>query len=284
MLCRRISRYGTRFPTNYIFKSTETAINRGDSPRARGRNPHGRTLTRSRGRREYPVYASRSSRAPALCSRSFHCCRSCGLCSACSALLGRVGPPSRHSSARAVAVPVPWGPFHCCGAFFSYLCLGVSFAIIAISRNIIARLVVWACPPLWGGCPCRAPGPGAAGPPGGPPLRGSPFGRHIGPSGGFFSASAVCSGHGCRVFPLGAVARGLPPCPPARTFATATHFLSGPGGRGCPLPCSALRACAPRGGRHAPAPCTPSGGPTRAAVFFIVLGPAAAPFCIKKHK
>lgn len=61
----------------------------------------------------------------------------------------------------AIAVPVPWGSFHCCEALFSLLCFGVSFATIAVSRNIIARLVVWAFPPLGGGCPCRAPAAGA---------------------------------------------------------------------------------------------------------------------------
>ena len=35
-----------------------------------------------------------------------------------SCLLARVGPPSRDSSARAIAVSVQWGTHHCCEAFF----------------------------------------------------------------------------------------------------------------------------------------------------------------------
>lgn len=61
------------------------------------------------------------ARASALCSRrpaprygsGSHLRYSCFSC-----LLARVGPPSRVSSARAIAVPVQWGTHHCCEAFF----------------------------------------------------------------------------------------------------------------------------------------------------------------------
>lgn len=66
-----------------------------------------------------------------------------------------------HLSARGYRGARREGSSHCCGALFSLLCFGVSFAAIAVSRNIIARLVVWAFPPLGGGYPCRVPAAGA---------------------------------------------------------------------------------------------------------------------------
>lgn len=74
---------------------------------------------------------------------------------------------------------------------------------------------------------------------------------------GFFSASAVFSGQGVRGFPLGAVARGLPPCPPARVPATCRPYLSGPGGRDLPGPCSGPPAPAPLAGGVPAAPLHP---------------------------
>lgn len=73
----------------------------------------------------------------------------------------------------------------------------------------------------------------------------------------------------CRGFPSLAASRGLPPASPRRVPAVCTHFLSRAGREGCPLPCSGLRPCAPRGGRAARPP-APRGAPTRRAVFFIV--------------
>lgn len=194
MLCRRISRYGTRFPRYYIYKSTAIPVNKGDPPRARGRNAPAPALTMPRGRREYPVYASRSSRAPALCSRSFHCCRSCGLCYADSRFLGS-GVSGTSPGLR--AAPLRRGR-----RVGSYLCLGVSFAPIAVSRNTLAPLAACACPVLRPGCPCRAPAPGAAGAPGGTPLRGSRFARHSGvPPGVFFRLARCLAVRGAGCFP-----------------------------------------------------------------------------------
>lgn len=193
-----------------------------------------------------------------------------------SALLCSFAPPWRPCAPSgllrrrgAVALPAPWGSLHCCEAFFSYLCVGVVPAPIALRRNACALWPAMLFPPA-AGCPCRAPA--AVFPPRhqARPFGGSPFGRHIGCSlrSRFLSAGAVFCVQGVRGFPLGAVARGLPPCPPARVPATCTQFLSR-AGRGDPYRrARGSRPCAPRGGRVRRPPAPPA-TPTRGAVFFI---------------
>lgn len=176
-------------------------------------------------------------------------------------------PPLRRPVA--IAMPVPWGPLHCCEAFFSYPCFGAFPAPIALWRNSV---LIW--PPLlfppMAGCPCRAPaGAPSPAPSGTPPLGAlASLGTSVAPR-GFFSAGAVFSGQGVRGFPLGAVARGLPPCPPARAPAICTHFLSRAGLGDCVCRARGPCPCAPRGGR-ARLPPAPPAAPTRGAVFFIV--------------
>lgn len=84
-----------------------------------------------------------------------------------------------------------------------------------------------------------------------------------------FRLSRCFASRVCRGFPSLAASRGLPPAAPRRVPAVCTHFLSRAGREGCPLPCSGLLPCAPRGGRAARPP-APRGAPTRRAVFFIV--------------
>lgn len=201
-------------------------------------------------------------------------------------------PPGLLRRRGAVALPAPWGSLHCCEALFSYPCIGVVPAPIALWRNSCALWPAMLFPPA-AGCPCRAPAGAPSPAPGGPLLCRSPFGRHIGCSlrSRFLSAGAVFRGQGVRGFPLGAVARGLPPCPPARVPATCTQFLSR-AGRGDPYRrARGSRPCAPRGGR-ARRPPAPPAAPTRGAVFFIVFcflrfckfGALSALHRIKKHK
>ena len=147
-------------------------------------------------------------------------------------------------------------------------------------------------------CPCRAPGPGATGPPRGTPRAGAlaALGTAVVASLRFFSAGATCSGQGLRGFPPGAVARGLPPSTPARAPAMSTHYLIAPGARGDPvavLGATPLRpsrgpACGPRtpaartagasflGGPHWRPPMPPS------LVFFMVFWPCGVPVYHKK--
>lgn len=107
----------------------------------------------------------------------------------------------------------------------------------------------------------------------------------------FFRLARRFASRACRGFPSSAARRGLPPAAPRRVPAVCTHFLSRAGREGCPLPCSGLRPCAPRGGRAARPP-APRGAPTRRAVFFIVFcyprfrnfGALSALRRIKNHK
>lgn len=174
----------------------------------------------------------------------------------------------------------------------SYLCFGVVPAPIALRRNSCALWPPLLFPPA-AGCPCRAPA--AVFPPRhqARPFGSSPYGRHIGSAlrARFLSAGAVFCGQGVRGFPLGAVARGFPPCPPARVPATCTHFLSRAGRGDHERRARGSCPCAPRGGRVRRPPAPPA-TPTRGAVFFIVF--CSLRFCnfgaisplrrIKKHK
>lgn len=225
----------------------------------------------------------------------------------------------------------------CCGCPRSYLFCGGAFpAPLAVSRNTLAPMAAWAFPPVWltlalpppracslsplpsvgavrfplaragslhrvacsGGCPCRAPAPGAAGAPGGtpPPLlrrgRGSRFARHSGvPPGVFFGWRVVLRAGWQGVSPRCGCPRfaTLPPCPNARHLCDI--FCLARGARVAPCPARGLRPCARRGGRVRRPPAPPA-TPTRGAVFFIVL--CSVEICnfaaisqlrrIKKHK
>lgn len=204
---------------------------------------------------------------------------------------GPCAPPGLLRRAGARATPVPWGPLHCCEAFFSYPCLGAFPAPLALWRNSVHIWPPLLFPPM-AGCPCRAPaGAPSPAPSGTPPLGALALLGTAVPPGGFFSAGAVFSGQGGRGFPLGAVARGLPPCPPARAPAISTHCLSGPGGRDRPASCSGLAPLRPLRGASRRPPAPPA-APTRGAVFFIVFcypgfrnfGALSPLRRIKKHK
>lgn len=267
MLCGRISRYGTRFPTNYISKSTATAINRGIPPRARGRNAHAPTI-RTRYVHDGSTAIRRGRGAPAAPARRPPCAAvGCALAAACAPLgnlfrsVGRVGSLPLWSCRRCPASMVAPSVLVSCG------CPRFYFSAAGCPRppspSRVTPSPVWPrglFPPA-AGCPCRAPAAGAAAAPGGTPLGGSPFGRHSGSLRGFFFGWRGVLRAGVQgVSPRfgGPRFATLLPCPSARVAHT---FFVRPGGPGLLASCSALRACAPRGGLPAaPAPLQPRRG------------------------
>ena len=204
-----------------------------------------------------------------------------------SALLGRGGPPFP-GTRRAVALPpvpqsAPWSARR--------PSLGVRFVLSSCPSG--RSCVWWRCCPvhnrhsahsqgpsgrsgLFAGsprCPFRAPAPGAAGAPRGPPRAGAlaTLGTAVVATLLFFSAGAALCGQGFRGFPLGAVARGLPPSTPARVPATCRHFLSAPGARGDPAAVLGALPLRPSRGARRPPPCTPGRPDAGGGVFHGIL-------------
>lgn len=150
-----------------------------------------------------------------------------------------------------------------CGGFFDTLA-----AVWALPSSLFGLVIAfwpyWAVRVLRARCPCRAPGPGVLpGPPFGPRLRRSPFGRHIG-SGlrRLFSRLPRGVAHPyCKGFPLSAACQGLPLAIGLRMLAGYRPF----GGGSCrphpPQP-NTIGGAAPVN----PCPRSARGG----AVFFMV--------------
>ena len=174
-----------------------------------------------------------------------------------------VPPPLDHRSVGSV----------CCGCpRFRIPACGVFTAPIAVSRNIIARLVVWAFPPLWGGCPCRAPAAGAAAAPEGTPLRGLSLrsAQRCPLRGGFFRLSRCFADAVLQGFPLVGSPPRFSPCSPAPSARQSCDIFCLARGARVPVSCSGLRPCARRGGLPAaPAPLQPRRGGRCFSWYFV---------------
>ena len=162
------------------------------------------------------------------------------------------------ASGRGCALPAGGGRVIVVRLFFHLFCSGAFAAPVAVSRNIIARLVVWAVPPLWGGCPCRAPAAGAAAAPGGTPPTGAlpSVGTAVSLRGFFFGyrleLRAGCQG----VSPLAQACEVCPPAPLLECPQAGDIFCLARGARGSRF---LLGACAPAplAGGAPPAPLHP---------------------------
>ena len=197
--------------------------------------------------------------APRSVLLSFICCSDArGFCYPSSRLLARGFRAPPHSAARASALPVGGGRFIVVRFFFHLFCSGAFAAPVVVSRNIIARLVVWAVPPLWGGCPCRAPAPGATGAPGGTPPSGSlpSVGTSVSLR-GFFFGWRVEQRAGCQgVSPLAQACEVCPPAPLLECPQAGDIFCLARGARGSRFLLGAY-APAPLAGGAPPAPLPP---------------------------
>ena len=175
----------------------------------RGREGSGRARVPCACGAQPPPCAPRSALLSFICSSVV-----CGFCYPSSRLLARGFRTPPASAARAVALPAGGGRFIVVRLFFHLFCCGSFAAPIAVSRNIIALMVVCAVPPLRCGYPFRVPAAGAAAAPGGTPLQGSPFGRHSGvPPGVFFGYRVVLRAGVQGVSPLAQACEVCPPAP-----------------------------------------------------------------------
>lgn len=312
MLCGRISRYGTRFPTIYISDATGTPINTGDPPRARGRNArapmmHARRIDRDTmraGRARGPCsYVAQPPPCAPLCNLF----RSVGRVGSAAALVvpslplhdprsvGRVccGYPRfripaavhpRPPSPSRVTLSPPWprglfGPFGSPSRSLP-LALARSPGFLRCARFALRCCGRGRCV----GGPARAAalvgllrGPL-------PPRRGArPRPSCVGAGAlaslgaavslrGFLSAGAVFCVQGFMGFPPSRRLAGFAPMSPCPSARSGHTFFVRPGGP-VPASCSGLRPCARRGGLPAaPAPLQPRRG-GRCFSWYLALRP-----------